>query len=108
MLRSLKKGYAFDLLVNRGIPFDGLGMTSLSFISTAATSLSTEHFDLGNDYFVKEADYIRGFLYVWALRVDAEGNVLDEAEKEFGKLREGFLTASKDTTEQVGLLSELK
>ena len=57
---------------------------------------------------MKDADFIRGILYVWALRVDAEGTVLDEAEKEFEKLREGLLTAGKDTTEPLGLLAELK
>jgi len=81
VVRSLNRGYDFEVVVNRGVPFSGLGMTSHAALN-AASNFSRGRFSLGkSEYIMKDADFIRGILNVWALRVDAEGNVLDDAER---------------------------
>ena len=108
LLRSLKKGYAFEVIVNRGVPFDGLGIASQNSLNSTATNKSSGYFDLGADDTVKYADFRRGILYVWVLRVDSVGTVIAEAEKQFESLHAGHLSANEVSSEPEELLSEIK
>ena len=93
MLKTLKKGYAFEVQANRGVPFDGLGMTSQNSMNLVSNNTSSGYFDLGAEYIFKFADFLRGVLFVWVVRVDEQGNAVDEAQQQLECLRISHLTA---------------
>jgi len=93
MLKTLKKGYAFEVQANRGVPFDGLGMTSQNSMNLVSNNSSSGYFDLGADYIFKFADFLRGVLFVWVVRVDEQGNAVEEAQQQLECLRISHLTA---------------